>query len=239
MAGTLTKVEMRAAVLDNLGRSSNLTLRSGTALVDRIDIWLNWAQIYIARKHDFLFRTATTSTVVNQDCYTFPPEFNAIYTIRLEDGLQSTKLTLVMPWDFDRIVAKPDELPTGRPYYYVPFKESGHFEIFPVPDAVYTMRIRYSYSPTVLLTGGQTSDFTGLDDVLVYYATAQGFRWLQELKDAAYWQARAKEALEEAIANVSETFPDWQPIAHGFSTYPQVPTGEYYNNPFITSDPGA
>lgn len=239
MAGTLTRAQLRSAVLDNLGRSANLTLRSGTALSSRVDTWLNWAQVYVARQHDFLFKTATTSTVADQDCYTFPPEHNAIYTIRLEDGLQSVKLTLVMPWDFDRVVAKGDELPAGRPYYYIPFKESGHFDLFPVPDAVYSMRIRYSYSPTVLSSDSQTSDFTDLDDVLVYYATSEGFKWLQELKDAAFWSARCREALEDAIANVSETFPDWQPISRGFSTFPQELTGEYYNNPFISSDPGA
>lgn len=239
MAGTLTRLEMASAILDNMGRSSTLTLRSGTALSSRVVTWLNWAQIKVARQVDLLFATATTSTVANQDCYSFPASYNVIYTIRLEDGLQSTKLELVKPWEFDRIVPKADELPTGRPFYYIPFKDSGHFDVFPVPDAAYTMRIRYGYMPTTLSTNGQTSDYTDLDDVLVYYGTSEGFKWLQELKDAAYWQARGDEALAESIANVNDAFPDWQPVARGFSSsYPQRILGEYYNNPFIQGDPG-
>lgn len=238
MAGTLTRLQMVNTVLDNIGRSSSLTLRSGTALTARIVTWLDWAQIKVSRQFNFLFNTATASTVASQDCYSLPSNFNTIYTIRLEDGLQSTKLTLVMPWDFDRIVPKADSLPTGRPYYYIPFKESGNFTIFPIPDAVYTMRIRYAYAPAALSTDNQTSDFTDLDDILVYYATSEGFKWLQEIKDAAYWAARGDEALKDAIYNVQDTFPDWQPVSHGFNSYSTRIVGEYYNNPFIGSDPG-
>lgn len=238
MAGTMTRLQMASEVLDNMGRSSTLTLRSGTTLGSRSVTWLNRAQNKIARNADFLFATATASTVADQDCYSFPSNIHAVYTIRLEDGLQSTKLTLVMPWDFDRIAPKPDELPTGRPYFYTPFKESGSFDVFPIPDAVYTMRIRYSVLPTVLSTDAQVSDYTNLDDVLVYYATAEGFKWLQELKDAQFWAARGDEALKEAIESMRDTFPDWQPVSQGFSSQPRAVIGEYYNNPFVAGDPG-
>ena len=95
MAGTLTRLQMANEVLDNMGRSSTLTLRSGTLLSDRVITWLNRAQIRVYREADFLFYTVTSSTVANQSCYELPTNMNALYTLRLDNVCRTHKIHLV------------------------------------------------------------------------------------------------------------------------------------------------
>jgi len=64
-----------------------------------------------------------------------------------------------------------------------------------------------------------------------------GFMWLQELKDSRFWQVRGDEALEEAGKPERDAYPDWTPIARGFSSNPAALLGDYYNDPFIKENP--
>lgn len=234
MAGELTRSEMVDEVLDNLTKSSAGQTKSGKTLATMAIRWLNRAQLAIARTEDFLFRISTTSTVADQQSYTFPTDIRSLYTLRLEDGLSSRKLTLVMPQEMDRLAPKPDEETTGIPTFYVPYKTTNTFELYRIPDASYTMRLRHSFWPAALESDSQTSDYTYMDDVITAYATSFGWAWLQEYGDMREWQKIAAQAFIEARNAARDAFPDWVAVGRGFSSEESVvPIGEYYNNPFI------
>lgn len=234
----LTRLQMVNEVLDNLSRTGTSITRSGTTLADRVVIWLNRAQTYIFRDYDMLFSRSTTSTVASQQTYSFPSNVNSIYSITIQNGTNSWKLTCVMPWEFDRKVANPSSDSTAQPVWYIPFKTTGEFELYPIPDAVYTLNLRYSVIPTALATDSSITDYSVLgidvDDVLIKYATSEGYKWLQELVDSAKWEADARSSIKKVYDNVVDTYPDWTPIGNGFRENSNLSiTGEYWNNPFI------
>lgn len=238
MAGTLTRLQMANEVLDNMGRASTAATRSGSTLASRAVTWLDRASLRIARKESLLFTEATASTVADQKTYALPSNLRQLISIRLENGNNSRKLNCLMPREFDRMYPKPDQETTAAPDWYVWVKNTLTFELFRIPDAVYTMRLRYGYWPSLLSTDASTSDFTHMDDVLIYLATADGFRWLQELVDASSWHKRGMDALEDALKAERDLIPDWAPQAAGFTTSPPYPIGDYWNEPFAIRDPG-
>ena len=220
---SLTRLQMANEVLDNLSRGSDSLTRSGVTLADRVVTYLNRAQVEIGRKYDFLFKESTASTMPSQKTYALPVNINALYTIRVEDGLDSRKLTCVMPSDFDRFIPKPDAtVVERRPDFYIPYKTSNQFELYPIPDASYTLRVRHSVWADNLLTDSSTCDYTvagmDVDDVLISLATAYGWKWLGELVDAAAWRKEGLDTLKEVYKNSISGFPDWSPVGKGFKS---------------------
>lgn len=236
----LTRLEIVTEALDNLSRVSTGTMRSATTMATMGARWVNRAQVEVARKYDMLFRTSTASTVASTQTYAFPTNLRSLYTLVLEDGTNSRKLKCLMPWEFQKLVAKPSEEPTSHSSFYVPYNHTNQFELFPIPDAAYTLRMRHSCWPTALSTDGATSDYhtygIDLDDVLVYLITSYGYQWLQELVDAKYWRDQAFSRLVEVYQAERDSFPDWDPKGKGFSTSPAY-IGEYYNDPFVIKEP--
>lgn len=235
MAGSLTRTQIENEALDNIAKSGLLTLQSQTTLATRMTTWVNRSQQWIARRSDLLQYIESASTVANQQFYAFPNNLRKVYGMKLEDGLNSVKLTCMMPWEFDRKVPLPSSITKGRPYFYIPSKNTGQFELFPIPDKIYTLRLRHSVYPSDFTSSTAVSQFTGLDDALVGYATMFGFRWLQELKDATDWQKEADSIVSWVEENQDDQnqFPDWSPASEGFSSVDSEFTGQYYSNPFI------
>lgn len=236
----LTRLQMVNEVLDNLARANTALTRSGTALSDRVVVWLNRAQTYILRDYDILFKRSTTSTVASQQTYAFPSDINAIYSMTIQNGTSSWKLTCMLPWEFDRYVANPSADVSTQSRIYVPYKTTGDFELYPIPDAVYTLNLRYSAIPTELAADSSVTDYSALgidvDDILIKYATAEGYKYLQELIDSAKWEADAKSSAKKMYASL-RGYPDWSPLGNGFPgpKYSEYRVSDYWNNPFIMS----
>lgn len=237
----LTRLQMSNEVLDNLGRAGAGTSVSGSTLSTLAARWINRAQTRFARKYDILFRISTATTITSQQSYALPTNLRALYSFRLEDGLSSIKLNLVMPWEFDDYYPKPNEHTTGRPSLYIPYKSTNTFELFRIPDTGYTMRIRHSIWPAELSSDGATTDYQAAsidtDDILIAYATYFAFKYLQEFTDAATWRKEGDELAEDVWMQEQKAFPDWMPVARGFNARNRVVLGEYYNDPLIMRDP--
>lgn len=235
-----TRLQMATEVLDNMGRSSTGTTRSGETLADMAVVWLNRAQRRIARKLDVVTKQSTASTVASQARYSFPSNLRSLYSLRCENGLESIKLKRISRREFNRLVPKPDELTEDQPLYYIVDKPTNTFELYPIPDAAYTLRMDHSVWPTDIAADGDNSDFhdvnVDIDDILIYWATEEGYNYLQEFVDARVWRARGKEALDEVIEQMNER-QDWEPQAKGFTTRRAGYIGEYYNDPFVITDP--
>lgn len=234
MAGSLTRAQIENEALDNIAKSGLLTLQSSTALSTRMTGWVNRAQLWVARRADFLQFISSASTIASQQFYAFPDKLRKVYGIKLEDGLNSRKLTCMMPWEFDRKVPMPSASTTLRSWFYVPYKQTSQFELFPIPDGAYTLRMRYSVYPTDFTGATAVSQYTYLDDAIIAYSTMFGFRWLQELKDAADWAKVGDEivAYQKENYDDSRMFPDWEPMAEGFGFDTEY-SDQYYNNPFV------
>lgn len=239
MAGLLTRLQMANEALDNCAKSSSLTLQSGTTLATRMAIFINRAQFLIARREDFLQAIASTSTVASQQSYSFPSRLRSVFSLRV--GLNSTdfngrKLTAVMPWEMDTKIPYPATIATQIPTFYVPYENTLTFELISIPDQAYAMTLRYSYFPTYLSTDAAFSDYTDLDDALVAYATMYGFRWLQEVKDATYWENIGNTIVADHRKLIEDMNPDWAPFSEGFSVKGGMGyTGEYWNNPLVNN----
>jgi len=238
MAGTLTLAEMRSEVLDNLTQQGVMTTANGVTMSTMVTRWLNRAQTRVARMHDLIWKEQTASTVASQKSYSFDPLLRSVLSYRLEDGMNSRKLTCVMPSKMDGVYPKPDVWTTAKPNLYIPFENTNTFELFPIPDAAYVTRLRASFWPTPLSTDAQTSDYNYLDDVLIAYATMYGYQWLQEMNDSKFWKAIGNDELKAQLNAEASRFPDWVQVREGFSAGdPSGYVGEYYNNPFVNKDP--
>lgn len=242
MAGELTVVQLENEVLDNVTRATSLQTKSGTTLASIANRYLNRAQKKLARTADILFAERTAPTVADQKSYSFPSDLRAMYSMRVEESstdLDSRKLELVMPRDFDKVVPTPAANTTGKPDWYVPYKTTNTFELFRIPDQAYTLRMRMSYWPATLALSdtSQTSDYTDADEFLIEWATYLLWRHLQEYADAKAWKSEAQATLNDIINEAESAMPDWAPKVRGFSTNEPQSFGEYYNNPFIFGDP--
>lgn len=235
MAGILTRAEIETEALDNIAKGGALTMQSGTVLSSRMTNWVNRSQLWVSRRADLLQYIWSTATVAGQQFYAFPSNLRQVFGMKLEDGLNSRKLTCMMPWEYDRKVPLPSSITQLRSWFYIPYKQSGQFELFPIPDAVYTLRLRGSLYPNDFTSATAVTQFTGCDDALIAYATSMGFRWLQESKDAADWERQGNEIVALVKENAADdtTFVDWEPASEGFSSTDTEFTGQYYSNPFI------
>ena len=233
----LTRTQLVARVLDSMGRSGTGTSRSGVAYSTLAIDWLNFAQYRIARRYDFLFRTSTASTIASQKCYAMPSAVKTIYGITLQNGSSSRKLTMVLQEDFDLYIPYPENATTGTPNWYVPHKTTNEFDLYRIPDAAYTLQMRFTYWPTELTSDAQTSDFSHMDDVLIAGAVHEGYLFIQELGDATLWEGIYTKRLQEAYDSFND-YPDWYVQSKGFSSTPMsYGVGEYYADPLVFQQP--
>jgi len=239
MAGVLTLTQMSAEVLDNLTQQGAMTTANNVTLSEMATRWLNRAQIRVARMHDLIWTEQTSASVADQQRYSFDSRLRSVQSMRLEDGTNSRRLTLVIPSKLDSYFPKPDTQTTGKSSIYVPFENTNTFELFPIPDAAYVLRIRCSLYPTTLTTASQTSDYNYLDDVLIAYATMYGYQWLQEMNDSKFWKAIGDGELKAQIAAEVSRFPDWVQTREGFTAGSTGYIGEYYKDPLIMSNPNS
>jgi len=219
----LTRLQMVTEALDNISRVSSGQMRSATTMSEMGARWANRAQVEVARRHDFIFKTSTASTVVGTQTYAFPSNLSSLHDMILESTTspsQSRKLRCLMHWDYARMVPKPSVIPTNIPTHYIPHKTNLQFDLLPIPNAIYTLRMFHSCLPTDMSLDTSTSDYqtynVDCDDILVYLITSYGFQYLQELVDSQYWRKMAFDRLEEVYKNVRGTFPDWNPVGRGF-----------------------
>ena len=145
----MTRSELRSEIASSLGK---------TTINDRIDIWMNLAQIEIVKAHEFQNLNAVweRDTVVDQKSYAFPSTIKDVHTFRVIDGLKSRKLTRAMPGELDKQIPAPEEDTTGKPSLYLRY--SNVFELWRVPDDEYLLRLRCSLWLTPFSSDDQTCD---------------------------------------------------------------------------------
>lgn len=213
-----TRDQFVTEIADTVGKSENASALSGAVLQDRIRTYLNWAQRRLSRVHDFhelngLITTATTVT----DLKTYPlitgtnnlglTNLKDIASIRLDDNENSYNLVRWRYRRFDQKYPRPENYTTGRPTIYT--RWGANLELFRIPDAAYTLKIRYTKYPTDFTTGSQESDFTNKDQVLFTIGVFETYMQLEEYGDAKVWLERLYGQLSDVIH--AEGDLDWEP----------------------------
>ena len=125
----------------------------------------------ISANHDYYTVCSYTSTVIGQAAYALPSDFLQI--IRLDfvlSGLgvtaQTQKIIKITPNQIDLIVDTQ-----GRPAYY--YFQKNNLILAPVPDAVYTLHLEYSYYVQDIILDADLPDAPQQFHPYIAYLTAR------------------------------------------------------------------
>jgi len=205
--GTLLKSDIIAEATAFLGNRADITDA-------RYVRWLNLAQMRIARLkvwEELQALDTSLVTVASDKFITEPSNIRKIYTFRLIDGSNSRILTGKPPKSFDQAIPLPSRFAEGRPTVYT--RWAGKIELYKVPDAVYSLDMRYSKWPTAFTTGADiVSDLEEKDDALIMLMVSWGFLSLRNLEDATiYWKVYRDMINDAATEDVERPDIDIKP----------------------------
>ena len=239
MAG-LTRLQIVTEICDIVGKNLGASAPSGGLLQDRVVFYLNWAQRRIANHYTFyelqqVKENAATVTSVK----TYPLEsgtdtfglsrVSSVNSVRLIDGENSRKLDFWHYRKFDKWYPRPENFATGRPRIYSRWGNS--LIMFKIPDAVYTLHIRYGQYANNLTSDGQLHDFgEDKDQLLVTAGILETYLALEEYADAKVWYELFLGKLEDAVR--ADDDEDWEPEAEPHGEVPSYQSGEPWIDPY-------
>jgi hypothetical protein len=242
--GALTLSDFQTEILAGLG---NRTENSVSA--QRIVNGLNLAQSRISRSYDFSEMAQVAFAQMNftqnpaVDKFLVPPaNVKTIHSFVLLDtssgfsSLGQSKKVTERPWRlFDKRYPAPEWLPPSWPEDYARW---GKFIVMaPPPFLQFTSQLRYTSfaTPFALNALTQVSEFENKDDIIINYTLGYFFKTLGRTDRAAYFEALAKEQLDEAI-DKDDTRPDIE-VSRDTESSVSDNTGAYWQNPFIMRSP--
>lgn len=149
-----------------------------------VERWLNQAQRRAVIESELRTQEAseTYATVSEQSGYALPTDF-----ARLIDIFNSETSQLLVPLEtkqFDSIPAS-----TGRPYFYTVF--GSNLTLYPTPDAVYPLTLRYWRLPVDMVAESDTPEIpVQYHELLIAYAMRQAFLRENDLQMAGQWEVQ-------------------------------------------------
>ncbi len=202
----------------------------------KIEAWINDTRRDIALKYNFryLYVEATASTTAGTSKYALPTD----YLGHLVVWLGSKKLMRVSSREFDELTltdvdagASPRMLSleggssvtttsiAGAPDYYV--ERGMEIELYPTPNAVYTIRLKY-YAQPVEYDVDTSTDSTAGDahdssedyimrfhaDAVIWGTALRAAIYLDDDKKMATFSAAFKSAIEEMVAREKENLTE-------------------------------
>lgn len=226
--GVLTLAELKTEVRAALGGRRDLDAR--------LTVIINLAQMRLARIHDFdEMEIISTSTIQNtgstNDKYLILPNKREVYSVVILNGAKSRKLTQRTAQYWDRHIPMPEYFSRNIPSDYMIWGST--VEIWPLPDATYTIRIRWTKWPTALSADTDVSEFENKDDVLIMLSVSYALRSLGKGDEADAAEGNAIRMLGEGT-RMDDSHPDIN-ITPGESDS-QVLSGsvhDYWANPFV------
>lgn len=175
----------------------NARLGNRTDLSSRSLLFLNDAYYELTMAPRFSFYeldlAASTTTIADTSSYSLPDDF--WFVLDLTDATNSRKLHRGHWQEFDRSTST-----SGQPTRYARFGAT--FQLDPIPDAVYTLTLRYRKRPAELVAGNATLLGREWDEPLIVLATIKGFEALQNREKAA-----TQRALLEPLLQLREDVP--------------------------------
>lgn len=112
---------------------------------------------------------------------------------------QKYPLVHIDPLAYDSL----DSAGQGRPFWYT--YRAGNFELYYIPDQIYTMQLSYIKKYAALVNNNDTNDFTVNAETLIEYKTLEDLLrdYREDAERAAEYARRAKEQL---FTILSETY---------------------------------
>lgn len=151
-------------------------------------------------------------------------------------SLGQSRKVVEKPWRwFDQRYPAPEWLPQGWPSIYKRF--GNLITMVPAPFLQFTAMLSFTtyparFDPTVPT---QVSDFENKDDVIINKALAYFYQTLGRTDRAAYFEALAKEQLDEAIER-DDNRPDIE-VSRDIPAIAGAEQGPYWANPWIKYSP--
>lgn len=207
-----TLIDRVAEYLDrsDLGTSSSSPLSS-----TKIGSWINDARTDIALKWPFkyLYVEATCSTIANTANYALPSD----YLGHLELWVGSKKLVRLTGREADMLTetdvdatyntraltleagsSVSIDTSEGSPDYYI--DRGMEFELWPIPDAVYTLKIKYYAQPTNFVISTDYDYISTFHFEAVIWGTAlRGAMFLDDNDKKQTFKASYEEAIKEMV----------------------------------------
>lgn len=247
--GDLTRAELRTEVNKNLGDVlSGLSPANSAAAVARLNAALNLAQGWIAREREFKELTLINEQLivvignpsVDRRTLDLPANIRSIYSIvyKQDSRARAHKLEYVQQRAWDQLVPYGYDLLTGVVTHYTIWydgNEKLNIEWYKVPDAPFTIEMRYSAYPNELSNETGKSEYIKKDDLIIARATATMFRSRGALEDAAMWDGEANRLLRAAVLDDMRK-PDYQPRPRGASDANSNQIN-YWQDPFVKENP--
>ncbi len=153
---------MGLETLDNFRTSVNLALGEKRQGNERLDRWINDAQIELFAELDIQGRRtcATASTVADQREYNVPTDL--IASLVLRDTTNKKRILRTSIENFELF----DITTTGKPSRYT--RVDDLFHIFPLADAVYNLQLFYIKQPAILTSGSSVSELPAMYDRVIH-----------------------------------------------------------------------
>src|SRR3972149_2594372 len=227
--GTLTLTELKAEITASHGNR--------TYIASRLTRVLNLSQSRMSRiyKWEELEALVTSKSRAAGSRYVDLTSLNIreILSVVLVDGTNSRKLSGRIYRQLDQVSSYPEANPTGKPEVYSYFGKK--LELYQVPDAIYTLRIRVSNWPTAFsdASPSATSDLDNKDDMLIALSNSWLFLTLGKSEDANKWWSIYRQMLTSAIAEEGES-PDLDVLPGGGAGV-GVETAGPWASPFVKS----
>lgn len=162
---TLTTFQSRVRSIGNYENSSKVTSALLTEVIN--DAVGEYCDLLDERWEGYRETVSTVSTVAGTATVALPSSFLKARAVELLDGTRYvplTRLSLRQSQGFDTSQ-------TGKPSGYM--LRGAYLELFATPDAVYTIRLRYVPTATVLASGSDSLDVpNGWELFIIYSAIA-------------------------------------------------------------------
>lgn len=233
MASALTKGQIKTEIKACLGNRTDFDTRMDAVLLLAID--------NIARMHDWdelrfiaTYQTAVTADPIADSQISLiqaPNRVRKNYSFRLYAGTESRKLIKLNPRRFDALLPKVDTTSRGKPTHYCIYNKNT-LELWRVPDAVYTIKVRQSLYPEFPGDDANTFVYDNADDMIIFLSasylalTAGNIQRSNELY---------KSFATAAAALIKEDIEDYDThmAVHGTEIHGSITRG--YDDPFVRS----
>ncbi len=148
--------------LEGFRESVNLALEGDRQANERLDRWINDAQVELFAELDIQGRRTcgTTSTVKDQREYTIPPDLLAVLVLR--DTTSKRRVIRTAIENFKLF----DETTVGEPTRYA--RVDDLLFLFPLPDAVFTLQMFYIKEPAQMVAGTDKSQLPKMYDRMIH-----------------------------------------------------------------------
>ena len=167
-----------------------------TNLRTHVKDWLNEAQDEFCNAADFFFMEAdkTYTTTADQANESLPSNFSKVHTIWQTET--PSELVYCNVHRFRE--SYPNPTTTGKSLLYRMF--SGELHFYPIPDAAFSIYMRYYKIPTAMSADGDTGDVPARwQAALKYYALGQGKYQDDEPHDGDRFMAKFEEQVGKAM----------------------------------------